>query len=155
MMRACVIVMGLLAFAAPGLADTKLAVSPEFPLEHEGATVTLSGEIPDGLELRVTYRPNSVTQRTVAAGLFVDGRATFIAEKPGITLVEAAPAGADAKAVASANVAVRFARFPISGALIFLFAGAVLFGGSIYAVRLVMKEENFAAGASGKVLADE
>ena len=111
--------------AAPALAQ--ISTEPAAPVRGEPVTVTLA-EPAD--ELLVTYRPSSgiAVEETVPVS---GGRATWTPNRAGVVLLATADG-------ATRNVSVRFDRTPVSGLLILIVAGLVLFGGASFAMRALL-----------------
>ena len=139
MMRA---MLGLALFvccAATVCGAATIELAEEFPVRGTPVEVRLSG--PAGGEsytLTVTYRPNSETAMTEEIGTFSpDGRVLWTPLDAGITSLGVA--GGDGAVVATKNVAVRFDSVPVSGILVFLFAGLLLFGGATVSMRRALE----------------
>ncbi len=107
----------------------------EFPLHGEAQKVTLVGaEAGRVYDLSVTYRPNSETAEEELVGRFgEDWTISWIPRIPGITSLQVL--GSEGAVIASRNVATRFSSPPLSGILVFLLAGLLLFGGATYSMR--------------------
>lgn len=84
--------------------------------------------------LFVTYRPNSVVAQrdTIRVGGFNSVRWT--PKRAGVVRL-ALPGGANQ------NVSVRFTEAPLSGLLILIGAGLILFGGAIFSMRALLSGE--------------
>ncbi len=120
----------LVALAFASGARGQINVSPEIIVRGEPVTVTF-GEPTDSL--LVTYRPNSgiaYEEVVLASG----GTATWTPSRAGVVAL-ATPAGA------SQNVSVRFDRTPMSGLIILILAGIVLFGGAGFAMRALLSDD--------------
>lgn len=142
--------------ATSAIAAPKLVLEEDYPTIGEKIRVTLlEYENPEGVCFVVTYRPNSATSQVAALGQF-DAKGNFLwkPEKPGITSLVAWALKTDqlncqtdftaltdpklkkaVEKVASINVAVKFASTPIDGVIVMLFAGFLLFGGTIWSLR--------------------
>jgi len=118
----------------------ELTCADGFPEVGEARTVTLAGvERPELLDLWVVYSPNSETEVITEVGRFsADGEIVWTPAKFGIATLSARDAAG--ATVAAANVAIVYARAPISGVLVMLFAGALLFGGALLSLALVLRE---------------
>ena len=117
----------LLAVLAAVPALAQISTEPAAPVRGEPVTVTLGAPAD---ELLVTYRPNSgiAVEETVP----VSGtRATWTPSRAGVVSL-ATPDGT------SQNVSVRFDETPVSGLLILIVAGLVLFGGAAFAMRALL-----------------
>jgi len=122
------------------VAGAELSCGEHFPKVGEVQTVTLSGvERPGLLDLWVAYSPNSETEIVTEVGrVNNEGEIAWTPAKFGIaTLSVRDDAGAT---VASANVAIVYSKTPISGVLVMLFAGSLLFGGAVVSLALVLRE---------------
>ncbi len=123
--------------AGPAAADVTMTVAEEFPLRNAPVTITVDGRDPGtSYDLHVTYRPNSETAKeekigTIAAGA-ASGSIQWTPQDAGITSVRVM---SGEEQLASKNIAVRFDKAPISGILVFLGAGFLLFGGATTAMR--------------------
>lgn len=121
----------LLLFAALVLtpvAGAQITTSPADPVRNEPVEVRFDAPTD---ELLVTYRPNSgiSVQEVVPVG----GAAsvTWTPSRAGVVAL-ATPDGG------STNVSVRFDRTPVSGLLILIVAGLILFGGAALAMRALL-----------------
>lgn len=122
------------------VAGAELKCGEEFPKVGEVQSVTLSGvERPELLDLWVAYSPNSETEIVTEVGrLTSEGEVAWTPAKFGIaTLSVRDGAGVT---VASANVAIVYSKTPISGVLVMLFAGSLLFGGAVFSLSSVLRE---------------
>lgn len=110
------------------------------PIRGEGIVVQLNGhEAPYNVSLTAVYRPNSQTAVEKVLGKFdTEGKLIWKPEEAGITSLIAK--SADKKKVASKNVAVCFPSTPVSGIIVMVFAGIILFGGAGYSLRNALKE---------------
>lgn len=125
------------AIAAPAVA-AELDLDGEFPVVGQSSKISLTGvDDHEGLELRVVYSPNSETSSIEKAGaMSPDGELVWTPSRPGIaTLAVVDP---DGDRVAVENVAILFATTPVSGLLVMLFAGLLLFGGAAFSLRTVL-----------------
>lgn len=149
-------VVAALAVSASAFAAPSIAVEPPYPVLGQPAVVTLA-EAPEGeWRLVATYRPNSLITRDEPVGApGPDGRIEWTPTAPGITQLAFVSGEKGAKPAASRNVAVRFTGLPLTGLLVFLFAGTLLFGGAAYSIRLVMRESMPTGDDAHKVLADD
>lgn len=117
----------LLAVLAAPTAWAQISVSPEAPVRNQPVTVTLDAPAD---ELLVTYRPNSGI--SVSETVPVSGTAaTWTPSRAGVVALATADG-------ATRNVSVRFDETPISGLLILIVAGLVLFGGAALAMRALL-----------------
>ncbi len=126
--------------ASSAAAGADLRCADDFPQVGKDQTVTLSGvEQPELLTLWVVYSPNSETQSEIEVGpLSGSGEIAWIPTRFGIaTLSVRDGSGAT---IASENVAIVFSSPPLSGVLVMLFAGALLFGGAAISLRSVLRE---------------
>lgn len=117
----------LLALLLASSAQAQISLSSEPLVRGQAVTVSL-GAPSDSLV--VTYRPNSGI--SVSETLPVTGStAQWVPSRAGVVSLEAADG-------TSANVSVRFDRTPISGLLILILAGLILFGGAAFAMRALL-----------------
>ncbi len=145
--------------AGPGRADEfnpQLSFSGLAPTEGESIVVSLKGVAdPTQWTAIMIYRPNSRTEHRSEVKTFTaDGYATWLLEKPG--LIKVAASGPDEKAVAALKepptetnrpmkkvektIAVKFSATPVSGVVIFLLAGLILFGGAGLSLFKALRE---------------
>ncbi len=114
----------------PFLLKAQIQLSTEEPIAGEAVTIQLESP---ASKLIVAYRPNSSVVR----------RDTLIMKEP-TTTFEWTPATAGVVALstpaASRNVSVRFRGFSWSGLLVMLLAGLILFGGVIFAFRVLFSD---------------
>jgi hypothetical protein len=139
-MKSLIAALILLSFAVPALAGPTLILEEEFPTKGQAVDVTLSGvDDPTQISLKVIYRPNSATERKVFVGTFSEsGTLAWKPQSPGITTLEAQDQAG--KKVASKNVASKFPSTPVSGVVVMLLAGMLLFGGASYSLSRALKE---------------
>ena len=125
----CLLLLLALGFAAS--ADAQITTSPDVIVQGQPVAVTFA-EPTDSLV--VTYRPNSgIAFEEVIP---VSGTSTtWTPTRPGVVAL-ATPAGA------SQNVSVRFSETPLSGLIILILAGVVLFGGATIAMRALLSEDD-------------
>lgn len=139
-MRRIVLLIILVAAAAPGLsAAPVLELDDDFPVRGEPVTVRLAGGDEDATySFSVTYRPNSETSREEEVGEFnLDGTLRWTPLDAGITTISVADESGEV--VYTRNIAVRFDSPPVTGLIIFLFAGLLLFGGSTTFMRRALE----------------
>lgn len=135
MHRSLVLVAFVLAASFwPAEAAAQFTLSPETPVVGEPLTVTLP-EAADALT--VTYRPNSTIPH--AEVIPTNGRTT-VSWTPTNAGVVALSVG-----TASMNTSVRYQSAPLSGIFVLLAAGLILFGGAIFAFRLLFQDDISAA----------
>ena len=122
MFARCSTLLLVLALWAAVPAAAQITLSEEKP--EEGRTVSVT--VPPGVDtLRVTYRPSSSIPHVEL--LSVSG---------GVVAWTPQQAGVVRLAVSESerrNVSVRFQTLPVSGIVVLLLAGAILFGGCAYA----------------------
>ena len=115
----------LLAAVAPAAAAQSV-VSPDVPVRGERVTVTFEAPVETA---QVIYRPGSVAADTVelpASGQTV----SFSPAQAGVVRVEAGGT--------SVPLSVRFPSPPLSGLIVMIGAGLVLFGGAAFAMRALL-----------------
>lgn len=107
---------------------TTIAASPESPVLGQEITLTFDAPVQ---AVVFTYRPNSAipTTDTVRVGGFTSIKWT--PRQAGVIRV-AVPDGP------SRNLSVRFATLPMSGVIVLVLAGLILFGGAGYAMRKLL-----------------
>lgn len=118
----------LLALAAPASAQT-VTLSPEIPEVGQETTLRLSAPAD---YVVVTYRPNSIValRDTIRIGGFESVKWT--PARAGVVRI-GLPDGS------GQNVSVRFTGTPLSGLLILIAAGLILFGGAVFAMRKLLE----------------
>ncbi len=128
----------LLAAATSG-ADVALTLGDDFPERGTPVEVRLSGMEPgESYSFSVTYRPNSETSRVEKVGLFDDaGSVLWTPTDAGITTLSVLDGAGET--VISRNAAVRFDSPPVSGLLVMILAGLLLFGGSTVSMRRALE----------------
>ncbi|MDP8224486.1 MAG: hypothetical protein P9L99_14085 [Candidatus Lernaella stagnicola] len=128
----------VLALTAPAWA-AKIECEPEFPIRGQEVFVTLSDvEDPTAWSFVVTYRPNSATAQINQLGPpAADGRLRWLPTASGLVEIKAQGPTKDAKV--TTNIAVRFPSPPISGIIILLVAGTILFGGAGYSLSKAIR----------------
>lgn len=117
---------------AAGAARAEILVTPPFPTEGKEATITVFGEggtaLPD-LQVEAVYRPGSKVSRTEILGTTrEDGRLLWTPDGAGIVTLRTVGDGAPSL---SKNLSVRFQGVPLSGLIILIGAGFILYGGVI------------------------
>ena len=114
------------------------------PTRGQSILIRLTGaEDPSQWQVAMTYRPNSAISETTAPMKFDDaGEARLKPAISGIVQITAeGPYVKDQKPpTASLNVPVRYPSPPISGIIILLVAGVILFGGAGYSLAKALKE---------------
>jgi hypothetical protein len=134
-------ILALLALSGvPGAATAELRVAERYPRRGQEVLVTLEGDLAGrDFLLRVTYRPNAQTasqEELPARG----GELRWVPRDAGIVELQAlALDAAEAPAMATARVAVRYGGFPASGLLVMSIAGLLLFGGATLAFWLLTR----------------
>ena len=110
-------------------AQDVLSITPEQPRKGEPVTVTFSAPADSVV---VIYRPGAVTAHTET---FAPGSAVFefVPERAGVVSV-AAPGGA------AQSLSVRFRGAPLSGVVVMVLAGLILFGGAALALRALLAD---------------
>ncbi len=117
-----------------------LVVEEDYPVLGEGVNVYITGHSdPQQVTLTVVYRPNSATTLEKAVGSFQgNGSLVWKPIAPGITTLVAK--GADGKKVTSKNVATRYPATPVSGVIVMVLAGILLFGGAGWSLRRALSD---------------
>jgi hypothetical protein len=140
MTHAALLMAILLALGAPARAGgLQLSLPVEFPVVGEEQAVRLSGDRPAGpVRLKVVYRPNSATEHESIVGEFgSDGSLRWRPDAPGITQLIAEDA--EGKKLCEKRVATCFASTPVSGIVVMILAGILLFGGAATSLVLALK----------------
>ena len=135
MKRVALAALALLLAAAAAAAETELVIDADHPIRGKAVTIRLTGAEGTGpFTLEATYRPNSQTERTETVGVFDEsGEVLWTPRDAGITRLRALdPDGGE---LWSGNTAVWYPSLSVSGILIFLFAGFLLFGGASLSMR--------------------
>ena len=115
-----------------------------FPVDGEGTVLVLTGgEEGARYNLATVYRPNSRTADTVMVGPVGEEKVfSWTPEQPGLArIVVLDPSAGEWAVVTERDVAVRFASPPASGLLIFILAGALLFGGASFSMRRALEAD--------------
>lgn len=138
---ACVLLAACVITAPLAFADVTMRLEEEFPLKNAPVTITLDGRDPGvNYDLHVTYRPNSETSKEEKIGSIAAGDAAgsiqWTPQDAGITSVRVM---SGEEQLVSKNIAVRFDKAPVSGILVFLGAGFLLFGGATTAMRRALR----------------
>lgn len=122
----CLALFLLLALPA---AAQPVTLAPEIP--EVGQETTLRFAEPQDYVV-VTYRPNSIValRDTIRIGGFESVKWT--PARAGVVRI-GLPDGS------GQNVSVRFTGIPLSGLLILIFAGTILFGGAVFAMRKLLE----------------
>lgn len=118
----------LLLLAAPLAAQDVVSITPEQPTRGEPVTVTFSAPVDS---VTVTYRPGAITAHRE---MFAPGSAAFefTPSRAGVVSVAAGDA--------SRSLSVRFRGTPVSGLLVMVLAGLVLFGGAAVSLRALLAD---------------
>lgn len=124
-------ILVLLALAALPAAAQPITVAPAMPVVGQPATLRFSAPVDTVL---VTYRPNSAVARrdTIRIGGFESVKWT--PAQAGVVQIRLTDGTAQ-------NVSVQFARLPLSGVLVLLVAGCILFGGATFAMRKLLSDD--------------
>ena len=114
--------------AAPLAAQDIVEVTPEAPVRGEPVRVTFSESVDT---VRVTYRPGAISAHTET---FTPGAAAFefTPERAGVVSVAAGES--------SRSLSVRFQRAPLSGVVVMILAGLILFGGAALSLRALLAD---------------
>ncbi len=118
----------LTVLAASASAQDVVSVEPEAPTRGEPVTVTFSAPADT---VAVTYRPGAVTAHTET---FTPGTATFefTPERAGVVSVTGGGA--------AQSLSVRFQGAPVSGIVVMILAGLILFGGAALSLRTLLAD---------------
>ena len=113
---------------ASGPADV-VSITPEQPRKGEPVTVTFSAPADSVV---VTYRPGAVT---ATSETFTPGAAVFEFSPKRAGVVSVGAPGGD-----SQSLSVRFRGAPLSGVVVMVLAGLILFGGAALALRALLAD---------------
>lgn len=137
----------LASFFCPHNGDAQsINVEEKYPQQGKMFRVSVSNLAEEDLEtalLSVTYRPNSETKVSETISPSTEKGTWFFT--PGhagiVELSVEQPGKPKNKVLVSKPISVRFSKTPISGILVMLFAGFILFGGIIISMKqaLTMK----------------
>lgn len=116
-------------------AGAAITTDPPVPVEGETATIRVTGEADApvaGAAVQAVYRPGSNVERAVEVGTTgADGTVAWTPDGAGLVALTAG----EGDAAQSKNLSVRFRGLPLSGLIILLGAGIVLYGGIIRGFR--------------------
>ncbi|HUH03957.1 MAG TPA: hypothetical protein VML75_18300 [Kofleriaceae bacterium] len=118
---------GLLIVAIVLLAESSAAaleLPEKYPVEGQQTIITLDAPVD---QIVITYQPAAPIARIVVLPTNGQLQVPWEPERAGVVSIQA---GTEIK-----KVSVRFSGTPVSGVLIFLFAGLVLFGGASVCLR--------------------
>ena len=121
-------------------ASVELSFADPVPEAGKEQEVSLSGvDQPQVLRLKVVYSPSSETEMVEEIGRFSEsGVISWKPTRPGIATLSARD-DADTDIVSS-NVAIYFSSTPMSGVLVMLLAGALLFGGAGVSLNFALRD---------------
>ena len=127
--RICLSILAIVGLLC-AQAQAQIELSNDKPAVDEIITVTLAEP---ATELMVTYRPNSGVVAKIPITL-AEASTTFTwtPDRAGIATLSAGSA--------SKNVSIRFSSFPFLGLLIMLGAAGILFGGALFAFRVLFRD---------------
>jgi len=130
----------LAALIVAGPARAGIEVSPDFPTQGQPAAVTVTDADVNamrGVSVQAVYRPGSEVSHTEDVGKTADdGTIAWTPSGAGVVTLQTVPQ-ADEAAITH-TLSVRFDGVPISGLLILLGAGVILYGGVIRGVRSLL-----------------
>ena len=122
----------------------EISCQEQAPTRNQWMLIRLVGvEEPGKWQVKMTYRPNSATSQTVEPVSFNEaGEARLKPSVSGIVEIQAeGPYIKDQEIeTATLNIPVRYTSPPISGIIILLLAGSILFGGAGYSLVKALKE---------------
>ena len=138
MMKTIILGIALAGLAWGPAAAADLSIDDDFPIVGKGQAVTVSGvDGVDDLMLWVVYSPNSETQTKKEIGRFTSaGTITWIPTRFGIATLSAR--NGEGESIATENVAILFAKTPVAGLLVMIFAGILLFGSAAFSLWSVL-----------------
>lgn len=121
----------VLLLSSPPLPAAQISLSSEQPVR--GETVDIQLETPDTV-LIIAYRPNSsVVRRDTLRSEESTDVFPWTPRRAGVVALSTT--------TASHNVSVRFAGLSWKGLIVMLLAGTILFGGVIFAFRVLFREK--------------
>lgn len=111
--------------------QAQIQLSTDQPKAGEEVSITLGQA---ETTIAIAYRPNSsVIRRDTLRSETPQTSFSWTPEQAGVVSLSTVNA--------SRNVSVRFQGFPWQGLIVMLLAGCILFGGAIYAFRVLFKDE--------------
>jgi hypothetical protein len=138
-MKTAILFVLVLTMSFGAVSAAELSLDRGFPVVGEDEDVALVDAEPGrDLSLWVVYSPNSETRSEEMIGrLSSEATVTWNPSRFGIATLSVR--GATGEVIASRNVAVLYARTPMAGLLVMVFAGVLLFGGAGLSLRSVLK----------------
>ena|GEM_PF-2416116 len=123
---------------------SQITLSDEFPRVHQMTDITVldqKGVPVEGAIIGLTYRPNSMVERSVTLEEQTDslGTISWIPDDAGLCSITASNARKPDSLLASTDVSVRFESFSPQGILVFLVAFVVLFGGTTLSIIMLFR----------------
>ena len=118
--------LAMLAAAPPALAQDVVSVEPTLPSVGEPVRITFSEPVET---VDVVYRPGAISAVTET---FTPGGAVFefTPDRAGVVSVTSGDA--------AQSLSVRFRSAPLSGLVVMILAGLILFGGAAIAMRALL-----------------
>lgn len=130
----------------PGQAPVTIEVAKAMPVQGEMTAVSASAlELNAAAKVRLeaTYAPNAQVAKRVIIGSFTATQSTvaWAPERAGIVTLELYHEGAQSGSapIAKKTLSVAFDGTPLSGVLMMLAAGCILFGGAFVTLRQIMR----------------
>lgn len=134
------IACGILLLAAGVAQAVQLTVADAYPLKQHPTEIIVAeddGTPLEGVAVYLTYRPNSMVERTDSLPpTDARGVTTWVPTDPGICTMKAFQ---DTLEIASQDVSVRFDSFPIQGIIVMVIAFVALFGGATFSLVMLFK----------------
>ena len=131
----------VLMLAGPAWAGIEL--SQDYPRANEPVELTLttaSGFPAAGVEVKAGYGPGSELLRETSLGTTDNaGKLSWTPEEAGLVALSAEAQGADGPEALASSISVQFDGAPVSGLLVMLVAGLILYGGVIAGFRRMGK----------------
>ena len=123
---------------------SQITVSDEFPLIHRTTTITVldqQGAPVEGAVIGLTYRPNSMVERSLILEDLTDSLGTipWTPDVAGICSITASDTLLPDSLITSTDVSVRFRSFSLQGIVVFLVAFVVLFGGTTFSIIMLFR----------------
>lgn len=127
-MRLALAVLAVVLAGPPAVGQSVVSVEPAIPSVGEPVRVTFSEPV-DGVT--VTYRPGAISAVTESFG--PSGAVfEFTPDRAGVVSVAAGEA--------TQSLSVRFQSAPLSGLLVMIAAGLILFGGAAISMRALLSD---------------
>lgn len=141
--RAAIGTLAALGLLAAGSAGAGIDTTPSVPTAGASTLIFLTddeGAPVEGAEIRAVYRPQSEVEQTEIVGTTgTEGSVAWVPGQSGVVDLEAV-LPADGSTL-SRSISVRFRGVPLTGLLILVFAGLILYGTVIRGFRILTSTE--------------